>query len=385
MALKRNSTAGKPAAKRSRTENKVPTVVAALSHSDALPLGLRSLLKVVLPIALNANKADRHAYETEVVDQAEKALAAVEAALVQQHGEALAKQNEMIAPQESAKRSAAKAAAEAHLEATKEALEARKAAKKAGEKAVQEAEHALKAAQAEAKHADKELQRFLDKKAALSDALATEFALLKEGSSAAAAGKTALKKVLALAKSFASTTMLQTFPLACKKLGASRTEFESSVFNSMQGLIEREIAATTEKVGEFEPPKVAKDAAVTQAKETLENAEASLKTASEELNAAQASQKEATKELSKADAVLCAIWEDMRQVCDAQDALANDVKHFKENIWGAFNALKEKEPEPEPVEEEAPVMEEAPVDAAMADAAPAAPADEVGTAPAVEA
>merc|ERR1711971_568244 len=81
-----------------------------------------------------------------------------------------------------------------------------------------------------------------------------------------------------------------------------------------------------------------------------------LKAADEELNATQTSHKDATKELGKADASLRAIWGDMQEVCVAQDDLANTLKDFKENIWASFNALKEKEPEPEPVAEEAPGM-----------------------------
>jgi len=48
----------------------------------------------------------------------------------------------------------------------------------------------------------------------------------------------------------------------------------------------------------------------------------------------------------------------MRQACEAQDNLADDIKNAKENVWAAFNALKEKEPEPDPVPEPAPAAEE---------------------------
>jgi len=376
MASKRKSTVGKPATKRSRTDNKIPTVVEAFAHSDAVPAGLRALLKISLPVAFNTDKADRHAYEAEVVDQAQQVLAVVEAALKQEHSGAVAKQSQVIAPEEIARRSATKGAAEAHLEAEKVTLEGRKAAKKAAEQGVHEAEHGVKAAQADAKVADKALQRSVDRKATLSDALSTEFVLLKDGSSAAAAGKKALQKVLGLAKAFVSTTMSQTFPLACKKPATSRTEFEASVFNSMQGLFEREIAKVAAEVGELEPPKAAADSALSEAKGTLERAEATLKSRCEDLDATHTSQKEAVKDLAKADAARRAIWKDMQQACDAQDDVAGALKNFTENIWVAFNALKEKEPEPEPVEPE-PVVEEV----AVAEEVPAA---ETAPAPVVE-
>jgi hypothetical protein len=89
--------------------------------------------------------------------------------------------------------------------------------------------------------------------------------------------------------------------------------------------------------------------------------------------------REATKDAAKADSYQRQIWEDMRAACEAQDSLASDLKNFTEHTLVAFQALKEKEPEPEPVEEPAPVEEEPPAP----EEEPAPVAMEESTAPAV--
>jgi len=104
----------------------------------------------------------------------------------------------------------------------------------------------------------------------------------------------------------------------------------------------------------------------------LDEAKAALKAAEAQLEATQNSCKEAGKAVTAADKHLRHIWADMMHACDAQDKLASDVQHFKENVWGAFNQLKEKEPEPEPVEEPEPAEAEAAPEAAPEEAAPVA-------------
>jgi len=194
MKRKMSSTRG---AKRSRYTKLIPTVVDAITEAESLPAGVRTLLKTSLPIVLNIDKADRHAYEAEVVGQAQQALGIVQNALEQEHATAMSKQNVVIAPAEEARRHAAKKSAEEHLEAAKGKLEASKAAKKACEKSEAEAEDAMKAAQKEAKTADKALQGLVGKREHLTSSLANEFVALKEGSIAAAAAKKAIHEVIA--------------------------------------------------------------------------------------------------------------------------------------------------------------------------------------------
>lgn len=369
------TTTTKRVAKRSRGDNSVATVVGALANADALPDNLRSLLKASLPVVLNANKVDRHPYEAEVVDQAQQALTAVQGALQQAHAEALTKQNAVITPAERKNRTAAKQAAEAHLEATKAKLEANKATKKAAEKSVEDAGAALKEAKKEEKAQEKDMQKNVSKKDALTSALADEFVMLSEGTSAAAPGKKAVKKLVGLGKEYGlGDTLLTAFPITCKKPVAARTDFETMMFASLKALIEGVIQGLEQKLAEAEPVKAAKVGAAAAAGGALEQAEAALKAADDELTATQTAHKDAGKDVASADKHLRKLWEDMRQACESQDGLANNVKNFQDNVWTAFNQLKEKEPAPEPVEPE-PVEEAAPEaapEAAAADA-PAAP------------
>lgn len=356
--VKRASSAAASAAKRSRQNALEKTILGALADAEAVPANLRTLLKEALPVVLKANKVDRHAFEAEVVVQAQEALAAVQVALEQEQAAALAKQNAVIGNAEHASRAGAKTTAEAHLEAVKGQQAGHKATVKAAELTVQETDATWKAAQKEEKAAEKELQKYTDKKANLSDALANEFVLLSQNTSASAAGKMALKKLLAVGKEFAlGSTLLATLPISCQKAPAGRSEFEKGVFSSVQALIEGQIQLHSQWVGEAEAVKAAKAAATASAREAFDHAKEALAAAEKVVEDTQVLIKEASKEVSKADHSLRHIWVDMEQACNAQDEITGDVKNFKENVMGAFNELKEKEPEPEPVEEPEPVAE----------------------------
>lgn len=386
--MKRSLSSPKRAAKKSKITKLIPTVVDALADAEALPADLRSLLKGALPFVLSADKAERDPYEVEIVDQAQKSLAAVLSELEVKHREATTVQDGMISASEHAGRVAKKKDAEAALEAAKAKLETCKEAKSSAQKAMHDAQQAHKTAKKEAEAADKEVQSYADKKAALSNFLATEFALLRDGSSAGAAGKKAVQKTLQIGKEFSlDATLLQTFPMTCKKPSAERTEFEALMFTSLQSAIDKSIDALTAKIVEVEPVKAQKEAAVASAKEASDQAEAALTKAAEELQAAQEASKESSAEVKKAEKHLYEIWNDMKKACDAQDSLAGEIQNFKGNILTAFEQLKEKEPEAEPVVEEAApetlATEAAEVASANAsDAAPVEASEPAATAPA---
>jgi chromosome segregation ATPase len=365
MAAKRTSTAGSPkrSVKRARVDpltKLIPTVVDAVTESEALPADLRTLFKATLPIVFSSNKADRHAFEAEVVAQAEQALKAVTAEASDKQKAALSKQQGVTSLQEHERRTNSKKAAEAALEAAKAKVEASKEARHTGQKSVDGAQSALKAAQKESAAMDKEIKHHEDDKAKLVSLEETEFVLLRDGSSHGAAGKKAVQKISALGKTFGlDHTLLQAFPEACKKPDANRSEFEKMIFDRIKAGIERNIGEAGQKLAEAEPVKAQKESAVASAKDALEKAEAALKAAEDELAANQTAQKEGAKDVSKADKDLHRIWSDMREACDAQDEMANELKRLQEDVSDAFQKLREREPEPEPVEEPEPVVEEA--------------------------
>jgi len=199
-----------------------------------------------------------------------------------------------------------------------------------------------------------------------------------------------VQKLVGLGKEYGlDGTLLGVLPVAAKKQADARTEFEAMSFTNLHSLITRVVNELSQHVREAEPIKAAKvqavaaadaakaqavanaeaakTAAVTSAKDTLEAAKAATTAAEEQLTAAQEARSEASKELTKADAHLRHIWEDMRHACDAQDEAAADVTNLKEQVLSAFEQLKEKQPEPEPVEEPEPMdlaAEAAPEEAA---------------------
>lgn len=375
MATKRTAGSPKRTSKRSRATNHVPTIVDAVADAEALPADFRTLLKLSLPIALSANKADRSPYEAEVVDQAQQALATVQICLEQKHAAAMEKQNAVIAPTEHAARVAKKKEAEAALEAAKSKLESCKEDKAAAQKAVHDTQSVAKAAEKELAAFEKEMQQHADNKATLTDLLANEFAQLNQGTTPGAAGQKAVKKIVAVGNKYKlDDTLLQAFPATCKKAAHQRSEFDQMMFTTLQSGIDRLIENLTQKLVEAEPSKAQKLTAMADAKSALEKAEAALATAAEELNTSHTAHKYATKEVPRADTFLNQIWSDMKLVCDAQDALADELKNFKESIVTAFERLKEKEPEPVPVQEPEPAAEQAVV---------ADPAAEVAAGPAL--
>jgi len=217
---------------------------------------------------------------------------------------------------------------------------------------VHEANSVVKGADKEAGKLEKEMQALADKKTALSEILANEFVMLKDGTSQSPAGKKAIKKLESVGKEYhLDDTLLQTLPLTCKKEPANRTEFESLLFDSLKTAMDKQIDTITHKLTELEPAKAEKEAAVATAKEALSRAEAALSGVNEEFTTSQAAAKDAQKEVKAADDFLYKIWGDMKVACDAQDELAAKVKQFKDDVWTAFHQLKEKQPTEEQSEE----------------------------------
>jgi len=245
-------------------------------------------------------------------------------------------------------------------------------------KTTHEGDIAIKAAQKEEVAAEKELQKHTGELTIASGALAHEFVMLQTGNSASAEGKKALQKLVGLGNKYGlDHTLLGVLPIAAKKQADARTEFESMSFTNLHSLMTSVINELSQHVAAAEPTKAAKTeavaqaeaakaqavanaeaektAAVTSAKEALETANAAAKAAEEQLSTAQEGRSEASKELTRADAHLRHIWEDMKRACDAQDEAALDVRNLTEQVLAAFEQLKEKQPEQEPVEEPEPM------------------------------
>jgi hypothetical protein len=344
----------------------VVAVVGAITESEALPADLRSLLGTTLPAILETNKADRHAFQAEVVTQSQEALSIVGKSMETAHGEALAKQEAIIAPAERTKRDEAVKEAEAKQKEAQGVVEASDAAKKEADKSVSDAETAVKAAQKDESAAAKAVAKVTTKKATYEEAITNEFATLTL-SAKKSEKDAAVKSITALAKeSGVGGTLMQAFGLACKTEPEKRSEFEATALASVKEKLGEALAGVSKQLEEDTAASEQKKADTAAAKEKLTAAEAAQKDAVEKLSAAKEALKEAKKSLSAAFASRHCIWDEMKSVCDAQDEAAKAVANFKEVLMPAFEAAKEKvapvveeEPAEEPPEKKQKTDEEA--------------------------
>jgi hypothetical protein len=326
----------------------VPSVVKALTGADCLPGDLKELYKLTLPATLDTIKADRHGFEVELVDQAEKSLATVLAALEEAHSTALKEQNIVIAKEEQDKRAKTAIEAAAAAEDAKAKLAASKAAQSSAQQVLNDAQLDSKKAKKEVTKAEQALEAQEEKTNSLSQLLAGEFAALQAGTK----DKKVIKKAEAFGKEYkVDATLLQAILLACKKDAAARSEFENISIAKLKATIEAQIETEKGQVAHFTALKAEKAGVADVRNAEVEKAETASTAATEALTAAQGAYKEAQKAARQADDSVEKLWGDRKKACNTQDRLAREVVDMKENILTAFAKLKEKEPEPEPVEE----------------------------------
>lgn len=339
--------------RKSAKNSSVSAVVNTLKATEALPADLKSLLGSTLPVVLGTYKADRHAFETEIVDKAAESLTIAQKACEADHATALSKQNEVVSKAERTKRDAAKKEAEATQKAAQDTVAACDGVKKEKAKAVDDAETALKAAQKAEKDAEKVASKTDSTKTSLNTVSTTHFAALIEGTfTKPAEKKKAIQSVVKLGKEHGvGNTLSQAFAMACGTATASRSAFESTTFETVKGKLDAAFQVVSKQLEDDLAALEAKKAETAAAKAALSSAQEALTAAEAELATAKEALKEAKKGFTQAVAFRHKVWTDMKSACDAQDALADALKEFKEVIWPAFEELKEKTPPPPPVEE----------------------------------
>jgi hypothetical protein len=386
MTFKRKGASVERASKKAREMTPLQIVENALTKSDAMAADVQKLFAVVLAPILSANKVDRHAYEVEVVDMAQQAVVETEKALMEAHIAALAKQAEITAPKERENRAAAQKEAEEYAKTMKGKLGATANAKNAAEAVVLEADAALKVAKKELVAAENAMQKTTSSKTLLTALLANELTMLKGGTSASNMGKKAVQTLLKVSKEYGiGNTLQQAFALACKKEPVDRSEFEATTFTTLQARIETAVANFAKELEVQTVVVQEKQAAVAASQDALDKAKGALATACDALAVVQGESKEATKRVSKAGAHTLAIWDDMKQACQAQDKLAHNLKYLKESVWPAFEKMKEMEPAPEHPEPTEEAVPEAPIEEAMPEATPEVLAEGTPEVPAAEA
>jgi hypothetical protein len=346
MAPKRKSVA---------KNSSVSAVVNTLKATEALPADLKSLLGSTLPVVLGACKADRHAFESEIVDKAAESLTIAQKSCEAEHAAAVSTQNEVVSKGERTKRDAATKEAEAKQKGAQETVAACEGVRKERAKAVDEAESAVKAAQKAEKDADKVEKKSESTKTNLHAVSTIHFAALIEGTfTKAAEKKKAIQSVVKLGKEHGvGNTLSQAFAMACNTATANRSAFESTTFETVKGKLDAAFQAVSKQHEDDVATVEAKKAVSAAAKATLSQAQEALTDAETQLATAKEALKEAKKGFTQAVAFRHKVWSDMKSACDAQDALADALKEFKEVIWPAFEELKEKTPPPPPPVEEA--------------------------------
>jgi len=329
----------------------VETVVKAIGGSDILPECFRTLIGKSLPNVLETYRVDRHPFEAEVVDAAEKALGDLKAHLEELLNAASAKQSEITSPAEKAKREAAKTALETELKDATAKLEERTQQKQAAATELQQATTFLKEKKKAVSKASADLQKATDQKTELTSAIAGELEFLRNSCSSSSAGKKALKTIAALGKLCRlEQTLLASFPLACKKEVEARTESDNLMFKEMASALEKKLAECTKEVSELEVAKTRQEAESEEAGKTLDAAQEGLTKAEEAIKDARTVVKDVKRNLDGAVSYSSCIWSDMKEACEATERASRDLKAFTEDLLPTFQRLQNKEREPEVAE-----------------------------------
>merc|ERR1711972_246582 len=202
-----------------------------------------------------------------------------------------------------------------------------------------------------------ELEQATEQKIELTTAIATDLTALMSESSSTPAGKKALKATIDIGKMHGfDQTLLQSFPFACKKDAALRTDFDAKLFTMMTDALNKQVGVCSQKMVELEADKEQTSSAIEEVRKELSTAEEFLNSVEDEVKDAKANVKEVEADLRKATASRAEIWTDMKEACLAADTIAAELRKLNETVMPLFLKLREKEPESKPVEE--PVVEE---------------------------
>jgi len=308
---------------------------------------LRSLLEQTLPTVLETYRADRHPFEAEVVDAADKALGELKLSLEGSLKTASETQSQITAPSEKAKREAAKAALQIELNNALVKMGETTQRKRVALATVEQANALIKETKKALSKASAALQKATGLKTKLTSAIAVEFESLRSYCSSSMAGKKALKAIVALGKQHRlEQTLLSSFSLACKKKADSRSEFDNLMFKEMACALERKLAESREEVIELETAKARREAEAEGAQKGLEGAQNSLTTAEAEIKDAKSVVRDVRRNLDGAASMASCIWSEMKEACDAVDIASLELKTFIEDLLPKFQRLQNNDREP---------------------------------------
>ena len=338
------------------TPSKLKSIEKALkiAQKKGVPAEVISLVGIMLSQSLPTYKDERHEFQSEVVDMADKVLADSLSALE----EDVAKAQELVdgGDGEKDRREKAVAEAEAAHTASLEDAKAKEEDKKAKAEAYEATVAPLKAAKDAQKSGDAEGVVLEKEKEALEDAIQNDLNPMKESG-----GKQRQLARLskAIARAGLEDSLVESVHLPLSKAPDKRGSFDGVVLKSLEEAIGEKLTKLSSDIEAFGPAKEERAAKVKEAQEAHDAAKEASESAINAL--AEARKAEATAKEAAATAKKSAksLDSDLANAANCLEEAKEELSNFQNGPLAAFTELKNRTvPQPEPQESaEAPQLE----------------------------
>eukprot|EP00928_Gymnodinium_smaydae_P084839 TRINITY_DN6810_c0_g2_i1.p1 TRINITY_DN6810_c0_g2~~TRINITY_DN6810_c0_g2_i1.p1 ORF type:complete len:455 (-),score=142.53 TRINITY_DN6810_c0_g2_i1:169-1533(-) len=353
MAMKRPAASAGRAPKRAAVDQsakKCSLIAEALAGAE-LDKGVKDMLKDCVKPSLCTYKADRHAYQSAVVDMLGETLDGIEQALTKQRDEAQSILDG--SEEERTARQNRKTEAEESLSTKQSALTAAGEAATAAANAQKESAGSLKQAIDTQKAGDAEQQQAGTRRETLEKASTELFLPCKE-----AAGNLAdAKKLCATAKQFSCDgALVESLPLALTKEPAARGSFDGLAVEQFAQWLEKTLSDLSAAIANGDAAAAERAAAVEAATNAKAEADKAATDAKAALAEAMTALKEAKVVLKTAKSAVDSFEADRKRMTEALDKAKAKLLQFQEGALAAFRDLRESAPPP-PVVEPAPEVE----------------------------
>jgi len=327
-----------------------------IAQKKDVPAEVTTLVGSMLSPSLSTYKNERHAFQSEVVDMADKILAGSLGALE----EDVAKAQALVDGGDSEKDSREKAVAEAEAAYTacQEDAKVKEEDKKAKAEAYKATVAPLKAAKDAQKTGDAEGVVFEKEKESIESAVQNDLNPMKE-----AGGKQRQLNHLskALAKAGLEDSLVQCVHLPLSKAPDQRGSFDGVVLKSLEEAIAEKLAKLNSEIAAFGPAKEERAAKVKEAQEAHDAAKQASDSATDALAEAKKAEEAANQAAAAAKKSAKSLDSELANAAKSLQEAKEDLSTFQSGPLAAFNELKDRTaPQPEPEESgEAPAADPA--------------------------